>query len=865
MQLIERDGFLANLQAQIRSVAGGEGHCILVSGEAGIGKTSLVRAFCNLVKDDCKIFQGSCDALFAPRPLAPLYDIALQMDNDLLTSELDISDRTALFSKFFRALSDRTQPVVIIFEDIHWADEATLDFVKFLVRRITLIHCLFILTYRDNEIHSRHPFRMVLGQLPPDSFTRLQLPVLSKSAVETMAAEKGYSGEDVYSISGGNPFYVTEILASYSPGVPDNIKDSILAVFNRHVETTKRVWEILSVLPTGIEVKYLEKLEPSYAEAIGDCLDSKILILKDEAVFFKHELYRRTVESSLSPFTRIALNKKILAMFREGFEQSGEIERIIHHAKNANEYDMVVHYAPIAARSAAQLGAHIEAAKLYYSAIEYDQRGDKDNLLGLYQSYAYECYLTNQIKDAIIFQGKALNILKEKGDPELIGNCMRFLSRLWWYDGNRKQAENFGEQAVELLDELPVSRAKAMAFSNMSQLKMLAGEADECSAWGEKAIAMARKLNDDEILSHALNNVGTVHMENPSETAGGVSRLQQSLDIALRNGYEEHAARAYTNLGSAAMKLKNYPLAKKILGEGIQYCEERELNSWSAYMLSNMARVNLETGHWAEARSIATKLVNTDSQSSIIKIGAVAVIAVMTIREGRGNVLPMLNDAKADAFKMMELQRIIPILAVMLEFEWITGQQVVDDNTIEETLKLMDQMGHMHEKSEFAYWLYKARKQIVNLPQVYEGYRFNDEATTQKAAELWEQLGCPYQQALALSEGDDEDKKKALNMINELGATAVYAKLKQEMRALGIRSIPRGIRQATRENPAFLTGRELDVLQQLKEGLQNKEIADRLFISAKTVDHHISSILLKLNVKSRAKAVQEAISLDILK
>ncbi len=222
MELIERAGFLALLQTKFENVSGGEGHSIFVSGEAGIGKTSLIKAFCKELKNRCNIYQGTCDALFTPRPLAPLYDILFQLRNGLPENNSDIPDRTALFTSFFQELSNQKEISLIVFEDIHWADEATLDFIKFLARRITQLRCLFILTYRDNEIHSGHPLRNVLGQLNPDSFTRIQLLPLSRGAVEKMAEEKGYNGEDVYSISGGNPFYVNEILASYSPGVPDN-------------------------------------------------------------------------------------------------------------------------------------------------------------------------------------------------------------------------------------------------------------------------------------------------------------------------------------------------------------------------------------------------------------------------------------------------------------------------------------------------------------------------------------------------------------------------------------------------------------------------------------------------------------------
>src|SRR3954453_13038251 len=204
MELIERGEFLELLQSKFQKAAEGEGHCVFVLGEAGIGKTSLVKAFCKQHKDDSNIYQGTCDAMFTPRPLAPLFDIIWQVNSNLWPKKLTIEDRAELFAMFFRELSNRKEKTIIIFEDIHWADEATLDFIKFLARRITQLCCLFILTCRDNEIHSSHPLRYVLGHLNLDAFTRMQLPPLSKQAVEKMVEGKEYKGEDVYNISGGN-------------------------------------------------------------------------------------------------------------------------------------------------------------------------------------------------------------------------------------------------------------------------------------------------------------------------------------------------------------------------------------------------------------------------------------------------------------------------------------------------------------------------------------------------------------------------------------------------------------------------------------------------------------------------------------
>ncbi len=223
---------------------------------------------------------------------------------------------------------------------------------------------------------------------------------------------------------------------------------------------------------------------------------------------------------------------------------------------------------------------------MYLTAIEYYQEHDRDTLLRFYEAYAYECYLTNQIKEAIIYSGKSLQLVKEKNDIEKTGNCLRFLSRLWWFEGNTKKAEVYAEQAIEVLSDQPSSKTKAMALSNMSQLKMLADERDECRVWGAKAIAMAKELVDDETLSHALNNVGTVQLRSYSSRQKGIELLQQSLEIALKNSHEDNALRAYINIGSNAVVMKDFLLAKKTLDEGIQYCEDRDLDLGTLYLLS---------------------------------------------------------------------------------------------------------------------------------------------------------------------------------------------------------------------------------------------------------------------------------------
>ncbi len=866
MELIERDDFLTLLHNGFKKIdSEEEGHSFFIMGEPGIGKTSLTKAFLNQVEKKSVQYVGACDSLFTPRPLAPLYDLALQMKADWTNSIESIVSRTELFTKFVYELSDKSRTVVLVFEDIHWADEATLDFIKFFGRRIGRTKCMFIVTCRDNDFGKQHSLRSVLADLAPDTFTRIQLTPLSRQSVFKLANEKGYDAEEVYHISEGNPFYVTEILASYSPGVPENIKDAILSVYDCQEEGTKNAWQIFSIIPEGLEVNRFAIIKASWDEAMDHCFALKIIVVNNNKIIFKHELYRRTIESSLSPFKRIALNKKLLELLLISFEEAGEIERILHYAKNANDNKLVVKYAPLAARKAASVGAHIESAKLYLTAIEYAEGDDMDQLVEFYEAYAYECYLTGQIKSAIIYQGKALKIWQKKNKIEKIGNSMRFLSRLWWYEGNHNNAMSFGKQAVEILENQPLSKAKAMAYSNMSHLKMTLDLPDECAFWGEKAIAIARELNDEETIAYNLSSMGTVLMLREQSLQKGLELLQESLAIAVKNSYHERIAYAYNEMGSNGVTIKDYPFAKKMLDEGINYCEENDIYSLKLYMLKWKARAYLETGNWNEAYQIAEMLLRNENLLPVVKIGALAVVATIKIRRGDPDLLPLLLEAKTKAFETMELLSIVPVFMALLEYEWITGKVFIESEMLDQTINNFTRFENFSKKSRFYFWLRKARKEYLKNKGKYNGYDVSDTAIAKEEATLWEKLGCAYEQALALFEGNEDDKRKALSILQQLGADAIVEKLKMEMRSEGIKKIPRGVRESTKANPCGLTNRELDVLQLLQKSGQNKEIGETLFISPKTVDHHISSILFKLDVNSRSKAVTEALRLGILK
>ena len=257
MDLLERENFFQQLQDTLAEVTHGPGRVALVSGEAGIGKTSLVEQFAETAKNACRVLWGACDALFTPRPLGPLHDIALQIRGDLLTLLAEEAPRATIFSAVFEELQSQS-PTVLVFEDVHWADEATLDLLKFLGRRIHKLNALLVVTYRDDEVQADHPLRLVLGDLPRQSVKRLRLSPLSEIAVGQLAEREGKRIEDLHTVTGGNPFFITEVLASNGPGVPVNISDAVLSRVARLSTEASALVEFVSVVPARAELWLLD-------------------------------------------------------------------------------------------------------------------------------------------------------------------------------------------------------------------------------------------------------------------------------------------------------------------------------------------------------------------------------------------------------------------------------------------------------------------------------------------------------------------------------------------------------------------------------------------------------------------------------
>jgi len=853
MQLLERDKYLEDLTQWLNAAVGGSGSIALICGEAGIGKTSLLQQF-SRQQQVARVLWGACDALFTPRPLAPLHDIARQTKGPLLAAVESGASRDKVFSATLDEF-ERGAAALVVFEDVHWADEATLDLLKFLGRRIQRTKVMLAMSYRDDEVGVRHPLRFVIGDFPRANTHRAPLPPLTRPAVEQLAKQAGRAAGDLYSITGGNPLFVTEALAGSDTSVPVMVRDAVLARALRLSPAARDIAELVSVVPGKTEGWLLEAAGCLDEAAIESCLSIGMLRGEDSSLAFRHELARRAFEDSLSQARQQALHAKVLSILAA--RPDSPPARLAHHANCARDAPDVLRFASLAAAHAANVGSHRESAAHYRVALRHADKLEPGERAALYERYSYECYMTDQIDQAIEARQEALKIRSACAERLEEGDNLRWLSRLNWFASRGAAAYEYAAAAVSALEPLPPGPELAMAYSNRAQLDMLGHHVDSAIDWAQRTIKLAEPLGRLDILSHALNNLGTARLI--GDDAAGWDDLERSLRLALDGGFQEHVARAYTNLSSTALASRSYERGMGYLENGLAYCDEYDLDSWRLYMLAYRARARFEQADWNGASEDLEVILRDHRPAPVSRILALTTLGHMRIRRGDPDSNGPLEEAGTLASDSQESQRIGPLVAALAEAAWLVGDR---DRVIREVAPPYERIRDQRDpwtKGILAIWLWRAGA-LGSIPtNIPAPYTLEISGDWQAAANAWAALGCPYERANLLGwYGGEPEQREALAVFEQLGATPAAQALRKQMRASGVQGIPRGSRVSTRLDPHGLTRREAEILQLLAQGLRNSAIARKLFLSTKTVDHHVSSILTKLGVPSRAEAAAMA-------
>jgi DNA-binding CsgD family transcriptional regulator/tetratricopeptide (TPR) repeat protein len=863
MELLERARFVDALERDLAAAAGGEGRMVLLGGEAGIGKTTLTRTFCDRHRAGARVLWGVCDALRTPRPLAPLLDIARGAGGELARLVDADAGRHALFTGLLDALSSGP-PAIAVIEDAHWADEATIDLLVFVGRRVGGTRALVVVTYRDDEAGPGHPLRTAMGDLATArTVGRLDLPPLSREAVAALAhgGEPGHEvdPDHLYAVTGGNPFFVTEVLSARTAGVPSTVRDAVLARAARLSPAARAALDVAAVVPDRVELPLLRAVAGAGAEVVDECQRAGVLREDGPAVRFRHELARLAVEEALPVATRTALHQAVLAELLARGE--GDPARLAHHAEEAGAAEAVLEHAPAAAARAVSLGAHREALEHYARALRFAGGLPPGRRAELLERYAVECHTASRVDDAIDAATEGLACWRREGDGEREGALLASRATYLWHAGRNGEAWRDANTAVALLEPAGPGPALAAAYSRLALLHMLARDVDGAIAAGTRGAELSERFNPHE-LSRALNAVGTAQWFRDPDLAPAT--LERSLAAAKALGDDHAAAAALVNLGSGAGEVRRYALADRWLHDTIAWCVERDVDATGDYALAWLARSHFEQGRWTEAGTVAAAVAAKPSTTPT-RIVSLSVLGRLRTRRGDPDAAGPLEAAWAEARRTGDLQRLWPAAAGRAEAAWLAGAPLdAIPALVSETFDLAVRLGHEWAVGELGCWLWRAGELPGPPAGAARPYALQIAGDWRLAADAWRDLGCPFERALALADGDDEAALLvALRLLGELGARPAGDAVARRLRGLGVRRLPRRPRAVTLANPAGLTAREIEVVGLLGGNLSNADIAHRLHIAEKTVDHHVSAILAKLGVRSRREVAATAAGLGI--
>ena len=845
--LFERETPLRLLGNALEAACKGHGSIASVIGEAGLGKTALVNAFCRRQRN-VAVLRGSCDALSTPRPLGPIRDIAREVGGALEKSFA--SGRDAVFDALL-ALVSAEKTTLLVIEDAHWADEATLDLVRFLGRRLRERRCLLIITTRRQDSATRRGLSHILSVLPTGTVQSIELDPLSPAAVEAWASSLGRSAEHLHAMTGGNPFFISELLAARGAELPGSVRDAVLASAGHLTAVARDVLNQCAVVPGALDAWMVEALWPPPAPGVSECLDAGILMMSGARLSFRHELARRALLEALPTGQARRCHERMLECLLATHPEH-HLGRIVHHAAAAGRAELVSRFGVVAAQEAAAVGAHREAASHWARTLEYGALLADEKRAEFSEAYAYELYLTSQIAEARRMRERALELRTVLEDRVRIGDNSRWLSRIAWAMGDRREALLYAERAVERLEQGPPCRELAYALANRSMLAMLAGSSREALQHGARALELSRRLGDWEIAAHTLNTIGTAKTGAGDDS--GWADLEESLALSLKHQLIEQAGRAFTNLTSRLVVARDHARTDEVLAQGIPFCERLDLDFPGLYLHQLRAQSWLHRGDWNRAQAGSGALLELSDLPVISRIPALVVAARVRIRRGQRSGLTMLDEAFALARNTGEFQRLGPIASAAAEATWLGLAPAEYGRPSAEVLDA-DAAGFEDHwlADELAFWTWRAFGTAAIAPQGATPYVLHMQGDPRGAAQAWAALGCPYEQAIALLDlSDPEAMSEALELVEGLGATPLIQLVRRKGRPAAAAELAAA---PTSSSDGDLTPRQHEILILLNEGLTNDAISRKLFLSQKTVGNHVQAILERLGARSRTEAV----------
>jgi DNA-binding CsgD family transcriptional regulator/tetratricopeptide (TPR) repeat protein len=850
MELVDRATPFREL-TEAWHAASAAGCFVLVAGEAGIGKTSLVGQFLRQQAQGARILEGACDALFTPRPLGPIHDIALQTEGELARLLAEDANPRQLFAAFLAELQEA--PSIVVIEDLHWADEATLDLLKYVGRRVHQTRSLLLGSFRDDELGPQHPLRLLLGDLATSpAVRRVSLTPLSVEGVHQLIAGRPLDAASLHRQTGGNPFYVTEVLAAGQDDLPATIRDAVLARAARLSLSGRAVLDAAAVIGPRIEPWLLAAITRAEASAVNESLDSGMLRAQGNLLVFRHELARLVILEAISPHQRLFLHRAVLDELKASRLTQHDVTRLAHHAEAAGDSEAILTYAPAAAEAAQAAGMLRAAAELWKLAIRYSDELPPQQTATFYAALGAAYKENPDRSQAIRSYQQAITMATMGGDLLVAGNSLSRMAVMLLMEGRIAESIAAVEEALGLLEAVGPSPPLAAAQKTRAFLHLINGENEQAVFHAHRCLEVASRLESIPLHIEAYHALGLCSL--PLHHQQGCDYLEQSLSLVLEEKAYWAAGSVFADLLMTCVDVYRLQRAEELVAGGLQITTEYDhdlsrlvIEAWKAILL-------VYRGRWSEAEAISSAIVEGPYRLSAIRVPALVALGRLYARRGLPGAEELLDEALELSQQVKNDQRLGVVYTARAETAWTAGHAESARREACGIYQLTIENKQPGFAAELAYWRWLSGEAVETYDWMVQPFVLEIQGNWRAAAALWDELGCPYERARALAQGNSEAQREALLIFEQLGARPMAERVRAQLRAAGVQTIPRGPRTATRQNPFGLTNRQVEILSLLAKNLTNAEIAARLHISPKTVDHHVSAVLGKLDVSTRDQA-----------
>ncbi len=779
--LLERDDEWDLLSRTAASVLRtGAGTVVTVTGEAGSGKSALVRAFLDSVDDRFVTAVGGCDDLLAPVSLSPFRDMvgALPELGPLLAVDPRPGD---IFGTLLRSLA--AAPTVLLLEDVHWADDVTLDAIRFLSRRLDGVRCMFLLTFRDEEVDLTHPLRRILGGLNGPSLRRIQLKPLSVAAVRRLAGVTPIEALAIHEVTSGNPFFVTEILEAPDGEVPATVRDAVLARVGRLPADVRRFLQRLAVVPSRAERWLAEAIADGDADVVLEAERSRVVNGDAEHVAFRHELARRAVETSLTVGEVVQANRVVLdALLDHG---DPEPARVVHHAVCAARIDVVLEFGPVAAAAAERAGAHRQAAETLRVVLRFADRLDAATSAGLLTRRAYSLYVVNEYELALLTAQSAVAMAEAAHDPVLLSDALVVLSRIALFARGPTIARRAAGRAAKILESsgtvgddarLAVALSElARTHSNLVTVGIVSQPSAEALAHARRALTVCERIDRDDLRAQALCYLGSAR--SALGDPGGFDDLDRALKLSEAVAQAETRVRCYVNAAGSAYRAGRSSEAEQLVTVGLRLAADTEFAAGEYRLRLTSAAVSYSAGDWDRAMVILRELAGSRGSPGVMAIFARSMLARLLARRGVAESVEVLAQAMDNPIVETDSYVAGPLAAALVEVGWLTGTLSSVPALVTRTLASAAAAGNSAVQGELSAYLRRAGLEtdpVADAPGPWAPTLRGDNAA---AAAAWGVLGDVYEQAVELagSAGDDGCRDRGLSTLNRLRAVGTIS------------------------------------------------------------------------------------------